>query len=178
MCVGDICPAITQLFSMLDIDACVHIIILYLYHYLLSHLNLYLQSSDEFLAHARHMDRRWERTLHQQQAQNQELQKNMVALASQMKGLEEEAMKKLRVKEPYSKLSGPLQAPRTLSSSSTAEATAVDGSETTGSKVASKGGEDGGEGKGVREKGLADGATADVSSVGAVKPNADVNYGW
>ena len=126
------------------------------------------------------MDRRWERTLHQQQAQNQELQKNMVALASQMKGLEEEAMKKLRVKEPYSKLSGPLQAPRTLSSSSTAEATAVGDSETTGTKeVAStcKGGEDGGEGKGVREKGVADGATADVSSVGAVKSNADVNYG-
>ena len=153
-----------------------------------SYLNLHLQSSDEFLAHARHMDRRWERMLHQQQAQNQELQKNMVALASQMKGLEEEAIKKLRIKEPYSMLPPPLQAPRTLStSSSTAEATVPTGSSELGAesgagvKVASK--ERGEEGEGVREeereKGSVGegGATADVSGVGAVKPNTDVNYG-
>ena len=114
--------------------------------------------------------------LHQQQAQNQELQKNMVALASQMKGLEEEAIKKLRIKEPYSMLPPPLQAPRTLSTSSTAEATAVVSSEAS-SKVANKGGEEGGEGKGVREKDVPDGASADVSIVGAVKPNTDINYG-
>ena len=114
--------------------------------------------------------------LHQQQAQNQELQKNMVALASQMKGLEEEAIKKLRIKEPYSMLPPPLQAPRTPSTSSTAEATAVVSSEA-GGKVESKGGEEGGEGKGVKEKGVADGASADVSSAGAVEPNTSINHG-
>ena len=171
-------------------------IYVYMYMYLrvhvslhVPHLNLHLQSSDKFLAHARHMDRRWERMLHQQQAQNQELQKNMVVLASQMKGLEEEAIKKLRIKEPYSMLPPPLQASRTLStSSSTAGAMVPVGSSElgagsgTGVKVASKeeGGEEGGgEREGGREKGgVADGgATADVSGIGAVKPNTDVNYG-
>ena len=71
-----------------------------------------MQSSDEFMAHARHMDRRWERMLQHHQTQNQELQKNMVALASQMKGLEEEAMKKLHVQQPYSLLPPPLSVPR------------------------------------------------------------------
>ena len=137
-----------------------------------------MQSSDEFLAHARHMDRRWERMLHQQQAQNQELQKNMVALASQMKGLEEEAIKKLRIKEPYSMLPQPQPAPRTLSTSSNAEATAPVGSSEGGGKVTSKGGEEvRGEGKGEREKDVTDGASADVSSVAAVKPDTDINYG-
>jgi hypothetical protein len=117
--------------------------------------------------------------LRQQQAQNQELQKNMVALASQMKGLEEEAIKKLRIKEPYSMLPPPLQAPRTLSTSS--EATAAVGSSEVGPgagvKVANKREEEGGgEKRGGRET---DGrATADVSSIGAVKPDTDVNnYG-
>ena len=139
------------------------------------HLDLYMQSSDEYLTHARHMDRRWARMLHQQQAQNQELQKNMVAIASQMKGLEEEAIKKLRIKEPYSMLPPPLLGPRTLSTSSNVEATAV-GSSEAGGKVINKGEgeEEKGEGKGEREKGVAD---ADVSSVGAVKPDIDVNYG-
>ena len=126
--------------------------------------------------------------LHQQQAQNQELQKNMVALASQMKGLEEEAIKKLRIKEPYSMLPPPLQEPRTLStSSSTAEATVPTGSSELGAgsgavvKVASK--ERGEEGEGEREEGREKGslgeggATADVSGVGAMKPSTDVNYG-
>lgn len=135
--------------------------------------SLYLQSSDEFLAHARHMDRRWERMLHQQQAQNQELQKNMVALASQMKRLEEEAMKKLRVKEPYSMLPPPIQVSRTLSS---AEATTV-GSSAAGGEVTSKGGEEGRKGKEERENGTADGAIADVSRIGAVKRDTDISYG-
>lgn len=118
--------------------------------------------------------------LHQQQAQNQELQKNMVALASQMKGLEEEAIKKLRIKEPYSMLPPPLQAPRTLSTSSTAEATASVGSSEVGAWAESNAANKGGEGRGGREKGgVADGgATADVSSTGAMKPDTDVNnYG-
>ena len=54
------------------------------------------------MSHACHMDRRWTRTLQCQQTKNQELQKNMVALASQMKRLEEEAMIKLRLQQPYS----------------------------------------------------------------------------
>ena len=137
-----------------------------------------MQSSDEFLAHARHMDHWWERMLHQLQAQNQELPRNTVALASQMKGLEGETMKKRRIKEPYSMLPQPQFAQRTLFTSSNAEATAPVGSSGGGGKVTSKRGKDvRGEGKGEREKGVTEGASTDVSSVAAVKPDNDINYG-
>ena len=72
------------------------------------------------MVHARHMDRRRSRQLQYQQTKNQELQKNMVALASQMKGLEEEAMKKLKVPQPYTSLPPPLVSPKTPSVSTEA----------------------------------------------------------
>ena len=113
--------------------------------------------------------------LHQQQAQNQELQKNMLALASQMKGLEEEAIKKLRIKEPYSMLPPPTVAPRTISNSSSVEASATTCSSETGEKVVSK--SEGGEGKIAKEKVGVDEGSADVGSVGAVKHDANMKYG-
>ena len=123
-----------------------------------------MQSSDEFMVHARHMDRRWARTLQYQQTKNQELQKNMVALASQMKGLEEEAMKKLKVRQPYPpSLPPPETATRTQSAS--------------GEEPISAGASPKAAGKDESEDKVAVQKQSSDVSMGAVKMDSYVNYG-
>ena len=107
-----------------------------------------------------------------QQTKNQELQKNMVTLASQMKGLEEEAMIKLCLQQPY---------PPALSASappaSTATAPVRTQSESTETSI----------GPGASpQTPVKSGASSTDSkvakdvpevSIGAVKPDNDVTYG-
>ena len=124
------------------------------------------------MSHARLMDRRWTRALQCQQTKNQELQKNMVALASQMKGLKEETMIKLRLQQPY---------PPSLSASvppaSTAAAPVRTQSESTETSISPgaspqtpvKSGASSTDSKVVKD--------VHEVSVGAVKPDNDVTYG-
>ena len=123
------------------------------------------------MVHARHVDRRWSRQLQYQQTKNQELQKNMVALASQMKGLEEEAMKKLKVQQPYSALPPPLVAVKTPSASTDVSISAGASPKTRDKDEREVEGGD----KVVRREKLSE--SADISTIGAAKPDTDISYG-
>ena len=118
------------------------------------------------------MDRRWTRTLQCQQTKNQELQKNMVALASQMKGLEDEAMIKLRLQQPY-----PLALSASAPPASTATAPVRTQSKSTEMSISPEA---------SPQTPVKSGASSTDSkivkdvpevSVGAVKPDNDVTYG-
>ena len=104
--------------------------------------------------------------LQYQQVKNQELEKNMFALASQLKGLEEEAMKKLHVQEPYSShhpTMSPSTVHRTVSASTETSISPGASPQMPGKELSREEGDD----KVEREK----------DSVGAVKPDSEVNYG-
>lgn len=60
-----------------------------------------VQVSKEFMVQAHSTDRRWSRALQHEHSLRLELQENMVALANQMQGLEDEARKKLKVRGPF-----------------------------------------------------------------------------
>ena len=123
------------------------------------------------MVHARQVDHRWSRQLQLQQTKNQELQKNMVALASQMKGLEEEAMKKLKVPQPYTSLPPPLVSPKTPSASTEAAIStgASPKTEVKGERVG-EGGDKAAAGAKLLE-------SAEVGATGATKLASDNSYG-
>lgn len=75
-----------------------------------------LQASKEFMVQAHSTDRRWSRALQHEHSLRLELQDNMVALASQMQGMEDEARKKLDVQGPFaqSTLSSAHSSPESL----------------------------------------------------------------
>lgn len=58
--------------------------------------------SKEFVVQAHSTDRRWSRALQHEHSLRLELQENMVALANQMQGMEDEARVKLKVQGPFS----------------------------------------------------------------------------
>lgn len=60
-----------------------------------------LQVSKEFVVQAHSTDRRWSRALQHEHSLRLELQENMVALANQMQGMEDEARMKLKVQGPF-----------------------------------------------------------------------------
>lgn len=68
------------------------------------------------MVQAHSTDRRWSRALQHEHSLRLELQDNMVALASQMQGLEDEARKKLHVQGPFaqSTLSSAHSSPESL----------------------------------------------------------------
>lgn len=121
------------------------------------------------MVHTRHFDRRCSRMLQYQQTKNQELEKNMVAIAGQLKRLEEEAMKKLHVQEPYSTHRPTLPWPSTVSRTISASSE-IAISPGTSPQLMKKSEDDEIDGK----LNLSEGS---VGTVGAVKPDTDVNYG-
>ena len=98
-----------------------------------------LQVSKEFMVQAHSTDRRWSRALQHEHSLRLELQDNMVALASQMQGMEDEARKKLHVQGPFgqSTLSSAHSSPESLINSG-ASSLPENGVAKVGSKVKSE----------------------------------------
>ena len=79
-----------------------------------------VQVSKEFIVQAHSTDRRWSRALQHEHSLRLELQENMVALANQMQGMEDEARMKLKVRGPFAQPAMPSSSEASVNTTGTA----------------------------------------------------------
>ena len=87
------------------------------------------------MVQAHSTDRRWSRALQHEHSLRLELQENMVALANQMQGMEDEARKNMKVQDPFSQNSLPPSQSSPESSVSTTVSSLPENDTKAGSKV-------------------------------------------